>query len=125
MFNISQIQYLLRKLVILESTQRSITPRKEKTKVGLQKVTENAVEPILCTVLKGRYQMLWCLYAYIVYGVFALTCEGDHHVVEDNSHAIVEQRLTKHHEVQVRIHSNLVVKNTKLTLNKDFLRRSY
>jgi hypothetical protein len=43
---------------------------------------------------------------------FALTCEGDHHVVEDNGHAIIEQRLPEHHEVQVRIHSNLVVKNT-------------
>jgi hypothetical protein len=51
---------------------------------------------------------------------FALTCEGDHHVVEDNSHAIVEQRLTEHHEVQVRINTNLVVKNTKLTFNIDF-----
>jgi hypothetical protein len=49
--------------------------------------------------LKRRYQMLWCLYAYLVYDAFALTCEGDHHVVEDNSHAIIEQRLTEHHEV--------------------------
>ncbi len=45
---------------------------------------------------------------------FSLTCEGDHHVVEDNSHAIVEQGLPEHHEVQVRINTNLVVKITKL-----------
>jgi hypothetical protein len=36
-----------------------------------------------------------------------LTCEGDHHVVEDNSHAIVEQGLPKHIIVEVRVHSNL------------------
>ncbi len=28
--------------------------------------TENATEPICCPVLKGRCQMLWCLYSYIV-----------------------------------------------------------
>ncbi len=56
---------------------------------------------------------------------FALTCEGDHHVVEDNSHAVVEQGLPEHHEVQVRIHSNLIVKNTNLTFNIGFLLRLF
>ncbi len=36
-----------------------------------------------------------------------LTCEGDHHVVEDNSHAIVEKGLPEHIVVEVRVHSNL------------------
>ncbi len=54
-----------------------------------------------------------------------LTCEGDHHVVEDDSYAIVEQGLPKHHEVQVRINTNLVVQNIKLTFNIDFLLRLF
>jgi hypothetical protein len=40
--------------------------RKQQTKVGLHKGTENATEPICCPVLKGRRQMLRCLYSYIV-----------------------------------------------------------
>ena len=35
------------------------------------------------------------------------TCERDHHVVEDDRHAVVEQGLAKHVVIEVRIHSNL------------------
>ena len=45
-------------------------------------------------------------YVILVY-IIKLTCKSDHHVVEDDRHTVVEQGLTKHHEVQVRIHPNL------------------
>ena len=35
------------------------------------------------------------------------TCERDHHVVEDDRHAVVEQGLAKHVVIEVRIHPNL------------------
>ena len=41
-------------------------------------------------------------YVILVY-IIKLTCKSDHHVVEDDRHTVVEQGLTKHHEVQVRI----------------------
>jgi hypothetical protein len=59
LFNISQILYFHIIARDSEIYTEFTTPRKQQTKVGLQKSTENAAEPICCPVLKG--QMLWSL----------------------------------------------------------------
>ncbi len=58
MFNMSQIL----------SIKKFTSPRKQQTKMGLQKGTENAAESICCPVLKLRRQMHCCLYCQIVSG---------------------------------------------------------
>ncbi len=40
-------------------------------------------------------------------------CEWAHHVVEDDRHAVVQQRLAEHQEVEVSVHSHL---NTEVVI---------